>query len=117
MSSSGGSPDETKGSHADRLQVSVSVALSVLCMRHDLCRCIPAGDLKGCPEDLGTHKLRHLDSGLELMLRWEDGRKATTNVYTSLAGNLVMKGGPDLELLAGLERKLVESICRGVALF
>ena len=107
MSSSGGPPDKTKGSHADWLQVSVPVALSVLCICHDPCKCIPAGDLKGGPEDLGTHKLRHVDSGLELTLRWKDARKATTNVDTRLAENLVMKSGPDLELLAGLEWKLV----------
>ena len=91
MSSSGGSPDKTKGSHADRLQVSVPVTLSALSMRQGSCKCIPAGDLKGGPEDLGTHKLRHVDSGLELMLRWKSGRKARTNVYTRLAGNRVTK--------------------------
>ena len=52
-------PNKTKGTHADRLQVGVpepgvSKELLADCTR------IPAGDLKGRAEDLGSHKLSHL---------------------------------------------------------
>ena len=63
-------PDEPKSSHANGLQVGVSVSSqsmgSLLLSPHF----VPAGDLKGCPEDLGSHELRHLDMSAEEAARY-----------------------------------------------
>ena len=45
-------------------------------MRLDLCSGIPAGDLKGGTEDLGTNELRHLDCRLEPTRAGGKGSKA-----------------------------------------
>jgi hypothetical protein len=54
-------PDKSKGSHSHRLQICIpAIMLTQLISRSLLIVCtVPASDLKGGAENLGTHELGH----------------------------------------------------------
>jgi hypothetical protein len=66
-------PDKSKGAHSHGLQIRIpALLLTQLISRHFLIACtVPAGNLEGGAENLGTHELGHF--GLR------DGRSTSEN--------------------------------------